>query len=205
MSIPFLLFASLVYVSGAQIFRLPEERACEQRIIHAERFGKAYHFSWRLTDQKWDWEGARNYCRRFCMDSVAIEGKPESNWINKIIKQNNLHYIWTGGRKCNFAGCDRPDLQPAIQNGWYWASTGGRIPSPNSCKYCFWSNTGGLEESQPDNREQRQGGNDEACIGILNDFYNDGIKWHDIECRHKKPVICQDSNELLDFVFGPEK
>ena len=54
-------------------------------------------------------------------------------------------------------------------------------------------------------REQRQGGKDEACIGILNNFYKDGIKWHDVECRHTKPVICQDSDELLDFVFGPEE
>ena len=54
-------------------------------------------------------------------------------------------------------------------------------------------------------REEKQGGKDEACIGILNNFYDDGIKWHDVECRHKKPVICQDSDELLDFIFGPEK
>ena len=40
-------------------------------------------------------------------------------------------------------------------------------------------------------REAKQGGKDEGCIGILNNFYEDGIKWHDIECRHKKPIICQ--------------
>ena len=33
-------------------------------------------------------------------------------------RSEELHYIWTGGRKCNFKGCDRKDLQPAIQNGW---------------------------------------------------------------------------------------
>ena len=54
-------------------------------------------------------------------------------------------------------------------------------------------------------REMKQGGKDEACIGILNNFYEDGVKWHDVECRHKKPIICQDSDELLDFIFGPEK
>merc|ERR1711962_1650609 len=36
----------LFCVAQAQIFRLPEARACEQRIIHADRFGKSYHFSW---------------------------------------------------------------------------------------------------------------------------------------------------------------
>ena len=40
-------------------------------------------------------------------------------------------------------------------------------------------------------REAKEGGKDEGCIGILNNFYEDGIKWHDIECRHKKPIICQ--------------
>merc|ERR1712029_1257002 len=74
------------------------------------------------------------------------------------------------GRKCNFKGCDRKDFQPTIVNGWYWAPTGKRIPPPKRCGYCEWSNTGGLKEGQPDNREQRQGGKEEACIGILNDF-----------------------------------
>ena len=84
------------------------------------------------------------------------------------------------------------------------------------CRYCEWSRSGGLKKSQPDNRqntfpskfgisfhlsskfnlfhllrEAKQGGKDEGCIGILNNFYQDGIKWHDIECRHKKPIICQ--------------
>ena len=39
------------------------------------------------------------------------------------------------------------------------------------CRYCEWSNTGAIGEAQPDNREQRQGGSDEACIGVLNNFY----------------------------------
>lgn len=205
-----LMFAGLILLPAlaqAQIFRLPEQKACEERIIHADRFGKSYHFSWleQGDDAKWDWEGARNYCRRFCMDAVSIETRAESNWINTVIRTNNIDYIWTGGRKCNFEGCDRPDLQPAITNGWYWAPVGKKIPSPRKCNFCYWSNTGGLKESQPDNREKKQGGNDEGCIGILNDFYGDGIKWHDVECRHKKPVVCQDSDELLDFIFGPEK
>jgi len=190
-----------------QIFRLPEAKACENRIIHADRFGKAYHFSWLEAgvNSKWDWEGARNYCRRFCMDSISIGSRAESDWVNNVIQRGDVPYIWTGGRKCNFKGCDRPDLQPVIKNGWYWASTGDRIPSPSRCKWCYWSNTGGLRRPQPDNREALENRGDEACIGILNNFYKDGIKWHDIECRHKKPVICQDSDELLDFIFGPEK
>ena len=194
-------------------------------VIHAENFGKAFHFSWLEAgrDKKWDWEGARNYCRKFCMDSISIESKRENDWVTGLIRKDDIHYIWTGGRKCNFNGCDRKDLQPTIENGWYWAPTGKRIPSPRRCRYCDWSPSGGLKQSQPDNREQKQGGGDEACIGILNNFYKvchgiffiiycqylftsqDGIKWHDIECSHKKPVICQESPELLDFAFGEER
>ena len=125
------------------------------------------------------------------MDSISIETKAEKNWVKSLIKKEDLHYIWTGGRKCNFKGnfnfsmvklqcdlffllqgCDRKDFQPIIENGWYWAPTGKRIPAPRKCGHCEWSNTGGLEERQPDNREQRQGGKDEACIGILNNVYN---------------------------------
>merc|ERR1712072_1490783 len=66
--------------------------------------------------------------------------------------------IWTGGRKCNFKGCDRKDLQPAIQNGWYWAPIGKRIPPPRKCRYCEWSRSGGLKKpSQITGRPSRAG------------------------------------------------
>ena len=55
--------------------------------------------------------------------------------------------------------------------GWYWAPTGARIPAPRRCRYCAWSSSGGLGQPQPDNREQRQGGEDEACVAVLNNFY----------------------------------
>ena len=44
-------------------------------VIHKTRFNKNYHFSWLEVGRntKWDWEGARNYCRKFCMDSITIE------------------------------------------------------------------------------------------------------------------------------------
>jgi len=193
--------------SQAQVFRLPDSSACQRRIVHEQRFGKSYHFSWVAAGRntKLDWEGARNYCREFCMDSISIDTTEENNWVTSVLEKDDIHYIWTGGRKCNFRGCDRPDLQPAIENGWYWAPTGKRIPPPRRCGYCEWSRSGGLNQRQPDNREEKQGGNDEACIAILNNFYKDGVVWHDIECSHKKPVICQESKELLEFALGRRK
>ena len=44
-------------------------------------------------------------------------------------------------------------------------------------------------------------GNTETCDLLC---CQDGIKWHDIECRHKKPIICQESQELLDYALGDD-
>ena len=53
---------------------------------------------------------------------------------------------------------------------------------------------------QPDNREKvQQGGEDEACLAVLNNFYGDGIKWHDVACHHEKPIVCEDTEGHLNF------
>ncbi|KPJ11760.1 hypothetical protein RR48_08066 [Papilio machaon] len=168
----------------------------------------------------------------------------ENEFVKQKIARGNVRYIWTSGRKCNFAGCDRPDLQPPNVNGWFWSGSGAKIgpttqrntgdwsytggygqPQPDNREAAqppnvngwFWSGsgakigpttqrntgdwsyTGGYGQPQPDNREAAQG-NDESCLSILNNFYNDGIKWHDVACHHVKPFICEDSDELLNFV-----
>lgn len=47
----------------------------------------------------------------------------------------------------------------------------------------FWS-SGGRSGPQPET-----GG---ECLAILNNVYNDGIKWHDVACSHTKPTICEE-------------
>ena len=93
-----LLVLTLLGETTAQIFRLPDPSACKNRkfnhiktllkardlgVTHVRKFGKAYHFSWLEVGKntKWDWEGARNYCREFCMDSVSIESVEENDWV----------------------------------------------------------------------------------------------------------------------------
>jgi hypothetical protein len=46
----------------------------------------------------------------------------------------------------------------------------------------FWS-TGGFSGPQPE-----RGGD---CLAILNNLYNDGIKFHDVSCEHRKATICE--------------
>lgn len=43
-----------------------------------------------------------------------------------------------------------------------------------------------LGRPQPDNRE---GG--EVCLGVLKGIFNDGVVFHDINCSHRKAVICE--------------
>ena len=59
---------------------------------------------------------------------------------------------------------------------------------------------GHLKIPQPDNAEEDINGSRESCLGLLNNIYNDGIKWHDIACYHPKPFMCEDSDALLDYV-----
>merc|ERR1711874_649025 len=76
---------------------------------------------------------------------------------------DRLTYIWTAGTK--------------IFGNFTWPT--GEID------YSNWSATGSGEAAQPDNYEE--GGED--CLAVLNNFYGDGVKWHDVACHHTKPVI----------------
>lgn len=51
----------------------------------------------------------------------------ENEFIKQRLARAKVRYIWTSGRKCNFAGCDRPDLQPPNENGWFWSGSGAKI------------------------------------------------------------------------------
>lgn len=61
---------------------------------------------------------------------------------------------------------------------------------------CFYS----IGRPQPDNREEIQNGAPENCLAILNNFYGDGINWHDVACHHRKPFVCEESESLLKYV-----
>jgi len=169
--------------------------------------GHNYLFSWRansdsVRNAKWDWFNARNYCRKRCMDLVSFETRAEYEWVKERL--GGVQFIWTSGRKCNFDGCNKPELQPTIVNGWFWSANQVKIAPTNSNNpNSDWSPTGGAGQPQPDNREQiQQGGEEEACLAVLNNFYGDGIKWHDVSCNHEKPIVCEDEPGHLNFVLG---
>jgi len=203
-----LLVAVLGMAAAQRQLIRPEASACQNRVKHATTFrnGHYYFFSWEhgpTRSHERDWLDARNICRKHCQDLVSLETQDESQFVYNAMSAKNIKYIWTSGRKCNFDGCDRPDLQPPIVNGWFWSGSSARIPPTNDTFSGAWngdwSPSGGGGQRQPDNREFAETRTDEACIAVLNNFYNDGIKWHDVACHHVKPWVCEDSDELLRF------
>nr|CAD7405211.1 unnamed protein product [Timema cristinae] len=181
----------------------PVPALCSQRVIHERFNGKGYFFSWkdpRTANTEEDWLGGRNYCRQRCMDLVSLETSAENEFIKRKIVEGNVKYIWTSGRLCDFKGCDRPDLQPIHINGWFWTSELKKLAPTNNRVQNDWSHTGGLNRPQPDNREPQQGGAPENCLAVLNNFYQDGVHWHDVACHHRKPFVCEESDSLLKYV-----
>jgi len=186
----------------------PDGLLCQNRVSKAgvQRFrNHYYYFSWldsdfQLSRGHWSWFNARNYCRKRCMDLVSLDTQQEYDWI-KGFMDANVPYFWTSGRLCDFDGCDRPDLFPKNINGWFWSATQVAMPPTNSTRaFHDWSHTGGLGVQQPDNREETQlHGDTEACMAVLNNYYGDGIKWHDVACTHEKPIICEDVDGHLAY------
>jgi len=187
----------------------PDGILCQNRVNKGgvQKYnGHLYWFSWLDNDggvknAKWDWFNARNYCRKRCMDLVSFETNQEYEWVKGFIN-GNVPYFWTSGRLCDFDGCDRPDFFPKNINGWFWSANQVRLNPTNGSAFHDWSGTGGFNppRRQPDNREHiQQNGESESCLAVLNNFYGDGIRWHDIGCHHEKPIICEDVEGHLQF------
>merc|ERR1712203_191387 len=167
--------------TSGRLLSLPDPVKCAQRPKHFEHGGHSYWFSGdedNFTDHKVDWLDGRNICREYCMDLVSLETPTENELIEDFLKDNDLPYIWSSGRLCNFKGCDREDLQPATVNGWFWSGSGVKMAPTNSTppgwSYQPWSFTGHNTQfvshnvSQPDNAEFDINGSVEACMGVLN-------------------------------------
>ncbi|XP_045616005.1 E-selectin-like [Procambarus clarkii] len=145
-------------------------------LVHATYKSRGYHFSWCRTQATFSWDQGNSYCSGLGRDFrlVSIESKDIDDFITDIIDRHPVKFFWTGGNKRGYGV-------------WRWLS--GSLVTYNK-----WSHTGGKGQPQPDNRE----GN-EDCLAVMKNFYNDGIKWHDIACYHDKPVICETSVLLSPY------
>ncbi|TRY67782.1 hypothetical protein TCAL_02922 [Tigriopus californicus] len=201
----------------------PNIELCKNRTSHG-KLGKHHYFlSWREPWHKfedWDWFNGRNFCRERCMDLISFDDPVEFKMFEEVMQQDNISSIYTSGRKCNFKGkgCEQEQFQPINVNGWFWAGAGNaRIPPTNKRnRGTFWSHTGELKKPQPDNYEGLKAGklekvsdpvgltledlqewHDEACLAVLNNKYNDKIRWHDVACHFRSKIVCEDSEQLI--------
>jgi len=192
---------------------LPNAQKCANRPKQFFFRGKNYFYSGHvpeLAGRKVDWLDGRNICREYCMDLVSLETQEKNNMIFRLIQQNDVPYIWTSGRLCDFKGCEnRPDLEPKNVLGWFWSASREKMAptnqTPNNWNYNPWSSTGHKKQKQPDNAEFDINGTTESCLSILNNVYNDGIAWHDVACYHEKPIVCEDSEELLNYIAATNR
>ena len=91
------------------------------------------------------------------LNNLFAETPEEIAFIKNKLITGEQRFTWTSGRKCNFDGCDRDDLKPAIVRGWFWPPTGVKISTnaDGTRPTGPWSTTGGDGKRQPDNRELR--------------------------------------------------
>lgn len=182
----------------------PNPELCAGRKIHVKKLNSAYYFSWLERDTKnlfLNWLDARNWCRERCMDTVSLETPEEIQLIKQYIQAYNTKYTWTSGRLCDFGEkCSRKDLQPLNINGWFWSGSGQKMrPTNETSPFNDWSPTGASKKPQPDNRGKKEEGITESCLAYLNNYYNDGIRWHDVGPHHLKSFVCEDSPALLKY------
>ncbi|ODM89067.1 hypothetical protein Ocin01_17615 [Orchesella cincta] len=132
------------------------------------------------------------------------ETPPENSWLKRRIAKGYISRdgIWTSGRKCNFdSQCNRADFYPLLVNGWFWSAVAEKIKPTDNSLNGDWSDTGATGRPQPDNYEALEGG-DEGCLAILNNFYNDGIKWHDAAFITKSTLFVR-TRMIFLRVLGP--
>ncbi|XP_045106158.1 uncharacterized protein LOC123501404 isoform X1 [Portunus trituberculatus] len=143
-------------------------------VVHETLNGREYHLSWcSQPGRTFSYQQAESYCRSINTDghplgfhAVSLETRVEDSFITSIIRHYEVPYIWTSGYKVG-------------PYSWKWQSC-------VASQYSRWSFTGRFGRRQPDNADMN-----EDCLAILNNFYGDGIIWHDIDCSLEKYVICE--------------
>jgi len=132
--------------------------------------GRRYLLSWREGRNGFSHGAARSYCRGRGMRIVSLDNLQKAQHFLDLVERNNVPYFWAGGQ----ISSDKRTL--TWENGRREGISRGRFP---------WS-TQGSRGRQPDG-----GFGSENCLAILNNVYNDRVKFHDVGCEHTKPTVCE--------------
>eukprot|EP00090_Calanus_glacialis_P006868 TRINITY_DN1536_c0_g1_i5.p1 TRINITY_DN1536_c0_g1~~TRINITY_DN1536_c0_g1_i5.p1 ORF type:complete len:192 (+),score=35.90 TRINITY_DN1536_c0_g1_i5:81-656(+) len=127
--------------------------------------GQSFLLSWRVGCTSFTQGQGESFCRANGMRPISLDSSAKEREFLGLVARDGQKYFWTGGKVSG--------------RNINW-------PSGRSYNNVNWSNTGGANRPQPDNRER-----DEVCLAVLNNFYNDGVRFHDVSCHHRKPIICE--------------
>merc|ERR1739848_277803 len=107
--------------------------------------GKSYLVSWRSGCTSFSHGEGAAFCRSVGMQPISLDTPAKERHFTGLVAQERQKYFWTGGNVNH-------GRNPSI-----------RWPSGRTTTSRLWSNTGGANRPQPDNRE----GN-ENCLAVLN-------------------------------------
>jgi len=130
--------------------------------------GKRYLLTWRTGRNNFEWSSGLRHCEGQGMRLVSLDTKEKAEHFLSLVEKDRAPYFWSGGQ------VSRDSRSLTWLNGVTEAVRRGQHP---------WSFTG-RTGPQPD------GG--ETCVAILNNVYRDGVKFHDVACHHRKPVVCEE-------------
>ncbi|XP_065422971.1 P-selectin-like isoform X2 [Chrysemys picta bellii] len=114
-------------------------------------YGNKSHYSWEL---------ARNFCRSFYTDLVAIQNQGEIAYLNNVLPHHRAYY-WIGLRKIN--------------NVWTWVGTNKALTKEAE----NWAN------KEPNNK-----GRNLDCVEIYIKRDRGAGRWNDENCQKKKRALC---------------
>uniref|UniRef100_A0A452GRI2 p-selectin n=1 Tax=Gopherus agassizii TaxID=38772 RepID=A0A452GRI2_9SAUR len=116
-----------------------------------------YHYG---NKSDYSWELARNFCRSFYTDLVAIQNQGEIAYLNSVLPYYKTYY-WIGIRK--------------IKNVWTWVGTNKVLTK---------------EAENWANREPNNKGRNQDCVEIYIKRDRDAGRWNDEHCQKKKKALC---------------
>ncbi|XP_065435729.1 P-selectin-like, partial [Chrysemys picta bellii] len=116
-----------------------------------------YHYG---NKSDYSWELARNFCRSFYTDLVAIQNQGEIAYLKNVLPHHRAYY-WIGLRKIN--------------NVWTWVGTNKALTKEAE----NWAN------KEPNNK-----GRNLDCVEIYIKRDRDAGRWNDENCQKKKRALC---------------
>lgn len=108
-----------------------------------------------------------------------METFEEDKFVTNFLTRGKVYGVWLGGKTCTHDKCLTGE-----KSVWVWEPTRNYINKAD--RYNNWSKSGPKGLTQPDNFTTR-----EACLAVLNNWYNDGVSWHDLECDDHLPFVCE--------------